>query len=104
MAGNIVPKQWTECKGQVLTTTHFPTLFYLLGNRYGGDGVTTFALPDLRGRIPAHAGDGDGLDPVGPAQPFGEAEVFAGEGAHTHAGVGLRYCICVNGLFPPPTP
>jgi len=61
-------------------------LFSLLGTTYGGDGRTTFALPDLRGRIPVHPGRGPGLSPVSLGQRFGdEALTLNGIPAHTHA-------------------
>lgn len=53
-AGNYAPSGWALCNGQLLSISEYNALFALLGNRYGGDGETTFALPDLRGRIPIH--------------------------------------------------
>ena len=52
------PEGWTRCDGQLLNVDEHPQLFQLIGRRYGGDGVTTFALPDLRGRLPTNAGLG----------------------------------------------
>ena len=51
---NWAPKYWTLCAGQLLPINSNQALFSLLGTTYGGDGVTTFALPDLRGRVPVH--------------------------------------------------
>ncbi|MGB1241228.1 MAG: phage tail protein [Chitinophagales bacterium] len=60
-AGNFAPRGWEFCDGQLLTISQNDALFSLFGTVYGGDGRTTFALPDLRGRIPLHAGSGPGL-------------------------------------------
>lgn len=60
-AGNFAPRGWAFCDGQLLAVSQNDALFSLLGTIYGGDGRTTFGLPDLRGRIPVHAGSGPGL-------------------------------------------
>lgn len=60
-AGNFAPKGWAFCQGQLLPISQNSALFSLLGTTYGGDGVTTFALPDLRGRAPIQQGQGPGL-------------------------------------------
>jgi microcystin-dependent protein len=60
-AGNFAPQGWAFCDGQLLAVSQNDALFSLLGTIYGGDGRTTFGLPDLRGRIPIHAGSGPGL-------------------------------------------
>lgn len=60
-AGNFSPRGWAFCDGQLLAVSQNDALFSLLGTIYGGDGRTTFGLPDLRGRIPIHAGHGPGL-------------------------------------------
>ncbi len=57
-AGNFAPAGWMFCEGQLLPISENETLFQLLGTTYGGDGESTFALPDLRGRIPIHQGNG----------------------------------------------
>tara|TARA_R110002073_G_scaffold233329_2_gene394526 strand:+ start:13050 stop:13640 length:591 start_codon:yes stop_codon:yes gene_type:complete len=62
-AGNFAPRGWALCEGQILPINENQALFSLLGTTYGGDGRTTFALPDLRGRAPMHAGNGPGLTP-----------------------------------------
>ncbi len=62
-AGNFAPRGWSFCDGQLLAVSQNDALFSLLGTIYGGDGRTTFGLPDLRGRIPLHAGSGPGLSP-----------------------------------------
>ena len=57
-AGNFAPAGWMFCEGQLLPISENETLFQLIGTTYGGDGESTFALPDLRGRIPLHQGNG----------------------------------------------
>jgi len=57
-AGNFAPAGWMFCEGQLLPISENDALFILLGTMYGGDGQNTFALPDLRGRVPMHAGSG----------------------------------------------
>ena len=57
-AGNFAPAGWMFCEGQLLAISENETLFQLIGTTYGGDGQSTFALPDLRGRLPIHQGDG----------------------------------------------
>lgn len=62
-AGNFAPRGWAFCDGQLLAVSQNDALFSLLGTIYGGDGRTTFGLPDMRGRVPLHAGSGPGLSP-----------------------------------------
>src|ERR1700751_3224332 len=57
-AGNFAPAGWMFCNGQLLPISEYETLFNLIGTTYGGDGQSTFGLPDLRGRIPIHMGSG----------------------------------------------
>ena len=57
-AGNFAPAGWMFCEGQLLPISEYETLFNLIGTTYGGDGQSTFALPDLRGRVPVHQGNG----------------------------------------------
>lgn len=57
-AGNFAPAGWMFCEGQLLPISENETLFQLIGTTYGGDGQSTFALPDLRGRLPLHQGNG----------------------------------------------
>lgn len=61
--GNFAPRGWAFCDGQLLSIAQNSALFSILGTTYGGDGRTNFALPDLRGRVPVHAGSGPGLTP-----------------------------------------
>ena len=60
-AGNFAPRGWAFCNGQLLPIAQNTALFSLVGTIYGGDGRTTFGLPDLRGRTPMHPGNGPGL-------------------------------------------
>lgn len=60
-AGNFAPRGWAFCDGQLLPISQNSALFSIIGTIYGGDGRTTFALPDLRGRVPMHFGNGPGL-------------------------------------------
>jgi microcystin-dependent protein len=62
-AGTFAPVQWAFCDGQLLQISQNDALYSLLSTTYGGDGINTFALPDMRGRIPIHAGSGPGLTP-----------------------------------------
>ena len=66
-AGNFAPRGWAFCHGQLLAISQNDALFSILGTIYGGDGRTTFALPDLRGRVPLQHGQGPGLTnfPIG---------------------------------------
>lgn len=60
-AGNFAPRNWAFCNGQILSIAQNTALFSLLGTTYGGNGQTTFALPDLRSRVPVGTGQGPGL-------------------------------------------
>ncbi|HTQ15248.1 MAG TPA: tail fiber protein [Rhizomicrobium sp.] len=64
-AGNFAPAGWAFCAGQILPISENDTLFNLIGTTYGGDGQSTFALPDLRGRAPMHVGNGTVLAQTG---------------------------------------
>ncbi len=66
--GTFAPRGWALCDGQQLAIASNSALFSILGTTYGGDGETTFGLPDLRGRSPMHAGNGAGLSP----RPLGQ--------------------------------
>lgn len=67
-AGNFAPAGWMFCEGQLLPISENETLFQLIGTTYGGDGESTVALPDLRGRIPIHQGNGFVLAETGGAE------------------------------------
>lgn len=64
-AGNFAPAGWMFCEGQLLPISEYETLFNLIGTTYGGDGQSTFALPDLRGRLAVHQGNGFTLAETG---------------------------------------
>lgn len=67
-AGNFAPAGWMFCEGQLLPISENETLFQLIGTTYGGDGQSTFGLPDLRGRLPVHQGPGFILAETGGAE------------------------------------
>lgn len=84
---NFAPKGWAFCDGSLLPISQYTALFSLLGTTYGGNGTTTFALPDLRGRVPVSSGQGPGLQQY----PLGEMAgsetvtlITAQIPAHTH--------------------
>lgn len=70
-AGNFPPRNWAFCDGRLLPISQNEVLFTVIGTTYGGDGQTTFALPDLRGRIPLGQGQGTGLSPRVLGESFG---------------------------------
>jgi microcystin-dependent protein len=74
-AGNFAPAGWRFCEGQLLPISENETLFQLIGTTYGGDGQSTFALPDLRGRLPIHQGQGTGLSNRVLAETGGAEEI-----------------------------
>ena len=74
-AGNFAPRGWAFCDGQELRIAEYDQLFAILGTTYGGDGRLTFRLPDLRGRVPMHAGHGAGLTPRELGQATGTEKV-----------------------------
>src|SRR5215210_2000666 len=71
-AGNFAPRGWAFCSGQILSIAQNTALFSLLGTTFGGNGQTTFALPDLRGRVAVGPGQGPGLPAVNLGQVSGE--------------------------------
>lgn len=82
-AGNFAPAGWMFCEGQLLPISENETLFQLIGTTYGGDGESTFALPDLRGRIPLHFGNGFILAETGGAEEI--TLTVSQIAAHSHA-------------------
>lgn len=87
-AGNFAPVGWAKCDGQLLPITSYTALFSLLGTTYGGDGEMFFGLPDLRSRIPVHAGDGPGLTSRSLGSKIGQETVALNEQqipSHDHA-------------------
>jgi len=73
--GNFAPKGFAFCNGQLLAITQNQALFSLIGTYYGGNGVSNFALPDLRSRLPIHEGQGPGLSNYVIGQPGGTQQV-----------------------------
>lgn len=124
VACNFAPKGWAFCNGQLLQIMENQLLYAIIGNTFGGDGRTTFALPDLRGRVPLHSGQGTGLsnyvlgDSRGTEKasttPAGNVRVPASKGAilATNAVTGiqpinivqpylaLNFIIALDGVFP----
>ena len=74
-AGNFAPRGWAFCDGQLLPISQNSALFSILGTTYGGDGRTTFGLPDLRGRVAIHPGNGPGLSNYNLGQAGGQETV-----------------------------
>lgn len=70
-AGNFAPQNWAYCQGQLLQVSQYSALYSILGTTYGGDGRTTFGLPDLRGRVPVGTGPGPGLTNYPPGTKYG---------------------------------
>ncbi|MDJ0974802.1 MAG: tail fiber protein [Planctomycetota bacterium] len=82
---NFPPTGWARCDGQILQISQNSALFSLLGTTYGGDGRVTFALPDLRSRVPVHVGTGAGLDTISWGEKAGSLNIAASQlPAHTH--------------------
>jgi len=73
--GNFAPANWALCNGQILSIAQYTALFSLIGTTYGGDGVTTFALPNMQSRVPMHYGQGPGLSPRVMGEMAGTEEV-----------------------------
>ncbi|MBB6733849.1 phage tail protein [Cohnella zeiphila] len=91
-AGNYPPRGWAFCDGRLLPLSQYTTLFSILGNQYGGDGRTTFALPNLSGSAPMGQGQGPGLSPRYVGEPEGMPTVALRESEmpiHTHTPFGI---------------
>lgn len=88
MAGfNFAPLGWARCEGQLVSIAQNTALFALIGTQFGGNGQTTFGLPDLRGRLPIHRGQGPGLSPRSMGEVLGSEQVTltaAQMPGHTH--------------------
>ncbi|MEM6722097.1 MAG: tail fiber protein [Bacteroidota bacterium] len=97
--GNFAPRGWALCNGQLLAINQNSALFSIIGTTYGGDGRTTFALPDLRGRSPIHTGTGPGLSTIRLGQRGG-AEYHTLNilemPNHSHSGASLKGTIGSN--------
>jgi len=98
--GNFSPRGWAYCDGQLLAIASNTALFSILGTTYGGDGRTTFALPDLRGRAPIHPGTGPGLSTYRLGQRGGNETTIlnvTNMPSHSHIAAGT-----VKAAFTPP--
>jgi len=87
-AGNFAPRNWAFCQGQIMSIAQNTALFSILGTTYGGNGQTTFALPDLRSRVPVGTGQGPGLSPYQLGQVAGNENTTLTVGnlpAHNHS-------------------
>lgn len=90
---NFAPRGYAQCDGQLVPINQNEALFSIIGTSYGGDGMTTFALPDLRGRAPIHMGQGAGLTNYEIAERDGTSTVSLTEStiaSHTHQPMGLH--------------
>ena len=114
VAFNFAPRGWAKCEGQLLAISEHTALFAILGTTYGGDGRTTFALPDLRGRVIIGPGQGPGLTSRNLGEQGGsEIGGSAGTGNLLNGGMAtngvdnmqpfntVTYIIALEGIFPP---
>jgi microcystin-dependent protein len=120
VAFNFAPQNWLLCDGTTYAISQYEALFTLIGNKYGGDGVNYFCVPDLRGRFPMGQGAGNGLSPITLGQIGGTATITP-QVSSTSVGSGstlitypdptiaqnnlppyvaLNYIICWNGCYP----
>lgn len=114
-AGNFAPRGWAFCHGQLLSIFQNTALFSILGTTYGGDGRTTFALPDLRGRAAVGVGQSPGLDNVTLGEKRGPETVTVSKSPTEDKGkksgetqtievkapsLGMHYIICLQGIYP----
>lgn len=117
---NFCPRGWAKADGQLLPIAQNTALFSLLGTTYGGDGRTTFGLPDLRGRTPVHAGHGPGLETIRLGQkggaettipkPSGLTGTKSDDGHRVASSelptnnrspyLGIQYCVALTGIYP----
>ena len=95
-AGNFAPIDWAICDGQLLAINSNPTLFDLIGTTYGGDGVNTFALPNLQSRVPVHMGSGAGLDSLVIGQILGADNCATGTGVTSPTGFSVERNLAVT--------
>ena len=94
-AFNFPPQGWAQCNGQLLPISQNTALFQLLGSVYGGDGTTTFALPDYRNRAAVHTSPDLPMGQMGGGQG-----VQSGVGAVTTLTLSANFCIAIQGVFP----
>ena len=115
--GSFAPSGWMICAGQLLPISENDTLFNLIGTTYGGDGQSTFALPDLRSRVPTHFGSGFVLAQTPTYTPYisgfapntalAATSVAPTGGSQPHENLqpylGINFILSLYGLFPSPT-
>jgi microcystin-dependent protein len=104
-AGNFAPRGWAFCDGQIMSISNNTALFSIIGTTYGGNGQTTFALPDLRGRVPIGPRQGPGLSFRNLGEVGGEEShtLTAGElapHAHPGSGAGAQTTNNPSGAYP----
>jgi len=100
-AGNFAPRGWATCDGQIMAISQNTALFSLLGTMYGGDGKTTFALPDLRGRVPIGVGQPPGMPFYSTGEAGGNQVVTlltSNLPAHVHTGI-MQVSLPCNGAY-----
>lgn len=96
--GNFAPRGWMFCAGQILSIQQYTALFSLLGTMYGGNGQTTFGLPDLRGRSPVGIGQGPGLSPITEGEMAGIESLTLTQAqmpTHTHMMTGATASVAI---------
>jgi microcystin-dependent protein len=101
---DFAPKNWAKCNGQLIAIAQNQALFAVLGTTYGGDGVRTFALPDLRSRVPVGEGTGPGLSPRVMGQIFGEENhtlLVTEMPSHTHTVAAISNPTVANNTYIP---
>ncbi len=102
--GDFAPRGWAKCDGQLMQIAQNQSLYSIIGTTYGGDGITTFALPDMRGRIPMHAGHGpNGVITAGDSggnQSQLKQNTSGGLGVATNATQAVNCIIAIDGLYP----
>ncbi len=99
-SGNFAPRAWAFCEGQLLPISQNTALFSIIGTIYGGDGRTTMALPDLRGRVPLGPGNGPGLSSYREGQKGGVETVTLNTTqipSHSHAASGKIFASNIQG-------
>ncbi len=98
-AGSTAPENWAFCQGQLIPISSNDSLYSVIGNTYGGDGITTFALPDLRCRSAVGVGWGPGLGTTTLGQR--SSKPYASSWTNgSGSSIGLHYIICVQGVKP----
>jgi microcystin-dependent protein len=99
---NFCPRGWLEAEGQLLPISQYSALFSLYGTMYGGDGRSSFGLPDLRGRVPMGQGNGPGLPVAQLGQRDTGRPVTADSASSTRTTptLTMRYCVALQGTYP----